>query len=311
MKLSIVTTLYLSAPYIEAFYQRIKDSAAQITDDYEIIFVDDGSPDNVTEFVKQYAQEDSRVVLIELSRNFGHHKAIMTGLQHASGDFVFLMDCDLEEDPELLLTYWQTMQEANAQQHTIDLVCGVQTERKGRWFEKLSGKLFFKILNSLSDIQILPNPLSARLMTRRFANDITKFKEQELTYIGVEAMTGYRRKVITMPKNNKGKSTYTLSKKIQVAMRYVTALSAKPLVYIFYLGCFFTLISMLMFCFLIIRKAFFGVNLLGWTSLMASVWFFGGLLIFCIGVVGIYISVIYNEVKDRPYTLIREKHNIN
>lgn len=143
MKLSIVTTLYYSAPYIEEFYKRIKTSIAKLNiTDYEIIFVDDGSPDNSLEVAKSIIAIDQNVSVIDLSRNFGHHKAIMTGLTHAKGDYIFLIDVDLEEEPELLELFWKENDNDD-----VDVVYGIQRKRKGKIFEKISGFQFFIIFN--------------------------------------------------------------------------------------------------------------------------------------------------------------------
>src|SRR5450432_2620019 len=131
MRLSVVSTLYMSAPYVLEFHRRISSAAARITSDYEIIFVNDGSPDNSQALAIQLCKDDRRVTLIELSRNFGHHKAMMTGLAHADGDLVFLIDSDLEEKPELLVTFNETMISKD-----VDVVFGVQEARKGGWFER-------------------------------------------------------------------------------------------------------------------------------------------------------------------------------
>jgi putative glycosyltransferase len=153
MKLSIVTTLYKSSPYVDEFYERISKEAQKITDNYEIIFVDDGSPDDSLQKCITLHQQDQKVTVVELSRNFGHHKAIMTGLSHAQGDFVFLIDVDLEEEPELLGKFWQELQNGA----DLDLIFGVQERRKGGWFERVSGYLYFKLLNHLSNVKIPEN----------------------------------------------------------------------------------------------------------------------------------------------------------
>src|SRR6266498_3016010 len=156
MTLSIVTTLYDSAPYLEQFYVRVCAAAEQITQDYEIILVNDGSPDNSLDIALSIYLRDKRVRVIDLSRNFGHHKAMMTGLAHARGDLVFLLDSDLEEEPELLNTFYEKLQQTGA-----DVVFGVQEKRKGRLLERVSGLVFFKLFNLLSTHQMLPNLITA------------------------------------------------------------------------------------------------------------------------------------------------------
>src|SRR5256885_14440017 len=149
MKLSIVTTLYYSAPYLDEFYDRACAAAEKFTRDFEIILVNDGSPDNSLEVALSIYQKDHRVKVIDLSRNFGHHKAMMTGLAHASGELVFLIDCDLEEEPELLERFHRELIASGA-----DVVYGVQQKRKGDLFERVSGTLFFKLFNALSSQSI-------------------------------------------------------------------------------------------------------------------------------------------------------------
>ena len=136
MDLSIVTTLYCSAPYLEEFYLRICGAAEKVARDFEIILVSDGSPDESLQVALSLRERDGRIKVIDLSRNFGHHRALMTGLAHASGALVFMIDCDLEEDPELLLKFHSVIRESEA-----DAVVGVQTMRKGRWWERVSGAL--------------------------------------------------------------------------------------------------------------------------------------------------------------------------
>lgn len=151
MNLSIVTTLYRSEPYIGDFYRRISAAAKQLTDKYELIFVNDGSPDHSLDVVLSLAAGDPRIVVIDLSRNFGHHKAIMTGLARAQGERVFLIDSDLEEDPELLIEFSNHMQLTHA-----DVVFGVQKHRAGSLFRRLTGSAFYKLFALLSDLRVPP-----------------------------------------------------------------------------------------------------------------------------------------------------------
>lgn len=306
-KLSIVTTLYNSAPYIEEFYQRIFQSIQEITDNYEIIFVNDGSPDHSLEIVKNIQINNKKVSIIDLSRNFGHHRAIMTGLSYASGDYIFLVDCDLEEDPELLLSFWEQIHN----QPDLDLVYGVQNKRKGKIFEKLTGALFFKFLNFLSDIKISENLVVVRLMTKRYVKGLLQHTERELAFVGLAALTGFSQKTITINKKDKGSSNYNFKKKINLAINFITSLTGKPLVYIFNLGLLVTLLSFTYLLFLIGRKIFFGIGASGWVSIIVSVWLFGGLIIFCLGIIGIYLSKVFSEVKRRPYTIIKEIYSEN
>jgi len=299
--LSIVTTLYASAPYLEEFYARTCVVAERVTSDFEIILVNDGSPDNSLEIARSLYRKDERVRIVDLSRNFGHHKAMMTGLIRARGDLVFLLDSDLEEAPELLETFYQKLKTDGA-----DVVYGVQQKRKGELFERISGTLFFKIFNLFSTHPIPVNLLTARLMTREYVAALTQHEEREFVMSGLWVLTGFKQIPMTVRKHLKGASSYTLSRKLSHLVNAITSFSSKPLVFIFYLGCVILLISGIAALDLIIRKLLFGTLLTGWASVIVSIWLLGGLTIFCLGVIGIYLSKVFIEVKQRPYTIIKD-----
>ena len=301
MELSIVTCLFYSAPYIEEFYTRISAAAQKITDDYEIIFVNDGSPDNSLEIAISLFEQDKKVKVIDLSKNYQHHKAVMTGLEYTSGSLVFGIDCDLEEEPELLSTFF----EEKKKNPDADVIYGVQETRKGGVFERQSGSLFYSLFNMLSSDRITPNLTSASISTRRYVQSLVQHKEREVYLPGISATTGYNKVPITVKKDSRGSSSYTLRRKIALFINAITSFSNKPLIYVFYLGCIISLLSGGAGFYLILRKVFFGDVLVGWSSVMVSLWFLGGLLIFCLGVLGIYLSKIFVEVKQRPYTIIR------
>jgi len=301
MNLSIVTTLYSSAPFLGEFYSQACTAAEKITMDFEIILVNDGSPDNSLEIALSIYQQDHRVKVIDLSRNFGHHKAMMTGLAHACGELVFLVDSDLEEEPELLERFHEELRLTGA-----DVVFGVQQKRKGKLFERLSGALYFKVFNLLSTHPVPPNHITARLMTRKYVAALMQHKEREFVMSGLWALTGFKQIPITVIKHHKTSSAYGLRRKVSHLVNAITSFSSKPLVLIFYLGCFILLISSIAAIDLIIRKIFFGTLLQGWASLIVSIWMLGGMTIFCLGVIGIYLSKVFIEVKQRPYAIIRE-----
>lgn len=305
MKLSIVTTMYNSAPYLEEFYARVCKAASQITHDFEIIFVNDGSPDNSLEVALDLYRKDSRVAIVDLSRNFGHHKAMMTGLIHARGDLVFLLDSDLEEEPELLHEFYDEMKRARA-----DVVFGVQEQRKGKLFERVSGTLYFKVFNLFSTHPIPTNHITARLMTRAYVAALIGHQEREFVMSGLWALTGFQQVPLTVRKHHKPTSTYGLGRKIAHLVNAITSFSNKPLVLIFYLGCFIVLISSIAAIDLIVRKLFFGTLLAGWASVIVSIWLLGGLTIFCLGVIGIYLAKVFIEVKQRPYTIVKQTYGI-
>lgn len=303
MKLSIVTTLYYSAPYINEFYGRICHVADAIAQDYEIIFVNDGSPDNAVEVAIALYEKDPRVRVIDLSRNFGHHKAMMTGLMYAQGELIFLIDVDLEEPPELLTTLYEKFRH----QKDIDVVYGVQVKRQGSWFNRISGSLFYILFNLLSDHPIPHNPLTLRLMSQRYVKQLIKYREHLFNIEGLWVSAGFKQ--IAVPVNKqpyKGTSTYNFPRKLAYSINAISAFSRKPLLGIVCLGLLIFIPSSVYMIYLIIGYFFLNFTITGWTALLVSLWFLAGLIIMILGIIAIYISVIFTETKNRPYTIVRQ-----
>jgi putative glycosyltransferase len=298
--LSIVTTLHRSAPFIEEFYARISRAASELTTDFEIVLVNDGSPDDSLTRAIGLVERDERVRVIDLARNFGHHKAMMTGLAHACGDLVFLIDSDLEEDPELLIPFADTLRSSQA-----DVVYGVQRERRGGLIERWSGKVFFKVFNLLSDCPIPENLITVRLMTRQYVSALLSHRERETMIAGLWALTGFRQVPLEVTKHVRSATTYTFRRKVAVFVNSITSFSSRPLELIFYLGLAIGCISAGAAVYLIIRRLFFGILLPGWPSLIVSVWLLGGMILACLGIIGVYLSKIFIETKQRPYTIVR------
>lgn len=301
MKLSIVATLYKSATYINEFYKRASASAQMLVhDDYEIVFVNDGSPDNSLELAVHLADADGHVVVVDLSRNFGHHKAMMTGLSYARGEKVFLIDTDLEEDPEYLLKFAQKMDSEQC-----DVVYGIQEKRKGGWFERFSGGLFWKVINFLSGLSLPPNIATVRYMTSRYVKSLLLHDEREVFMAGLWVITGYSQVPYLIKKHNQGESTYTLRKKFSLLVNSITSFSNLPLIGIFYIGVVILIIASLYISYLLFNWLFFSSLIAGWTSVIASIWLLGGLVISFMGIIGIYLSKIFSETKRRPYAIVR------
>lgn len=304
MKISIVTTLYKSAPYVAEFYQRTKKALSQLTNEYEIIFVDDGSPDDSLKRAKDLSQADENIIVIELSRNFGHHKAIMTGLSYATGEYIFLIDSDLEEAPEWLISFSEQMQNTQC-----DVVYGVQKSRKGKLAERWTGQLFYRLFKFLTSVNIPNNIVTTRLMTYQYVQALLGFKEREIFLVGLWHITGFDQRPQVINKLSTSKTTYSFHHKISLLINSITSFSNKPLIGVFYFGIAILFFSFMYIFYLTINWLFLSVPLTGWTSVIASIWLIGGLVISFIGLIGIYLSKIYSEVKCRPYTIIRRVYN--
>ena len=302
MKLSIVATLYQSALYITEFHQRATVAAKQFADDdYEIVLVNDGSPDNSLELAVQLTETDSHVVVVDLSRNFGHHKAMMTGLKYAIGEQVFLIDSDLEEEPEWLDLFWEKLSHSGC-----DVAIGIQTVRKGGWFERWTGKLYYSFFCALTGVTVPKNVVTARLMTRRFVDVLLLHDEREMFLGGLFSIAGFAQEYVVVKKHSTSETTYTLGRKIALLVNTVTSFSNVPLLVIFYFGLIVSLVSSAFIFYMVLNWIFFAAPPSGWTSVMASIWLLGGLIISFLGVIGIYLAKVFIETKRRPYTIARK-----
>ena len=302
MKISVVATMYHSAPYLASFYERARKALAELSGDHEIVLVNDGSPDDSLARALELVEQDASVSVVDLTRNYGHHRAILAGLEHARGDLIFVLDSDLEDDPAWLLPFYERL----TAERNVDAVYGMQRRRKGGWFERCSGWLFYSLFNLFSGISIPRNTTTARLLTRRFVNSLLQFRETDPFLNGLWHIVGYRQVGVFVDKGHKGASTYSLRRKAHLLVTAITSFSDRPLVMIFYTGLLILLLSGCYIAYLITARLFFDITVDGWTSLITSLWFLGGLTIFFLGVVGIYLSRIYTETKSRPRTLVRE-----
>jgi putative glycosyltransferase len=301
MLISVVTTLYKSSPYLAEFYQRTVEAVRRAGCDVELIFVDDGSPDDSAARVRDLLQQQTPATLVELSRNFGHHRAILTGLSFARGDLVFLIDCDLEEPPELFGEMLLTLELSRKTEEVADVVYAVPRQRKGGLFERVSGEAFYRLFNALSDIRVPNNWMICRLMTARYVRALLAHHERELFLGGLFGITGFRQVAITADKHHKGSSAWTLRRKLKVALQAVTAFSARPLWLLAGVGTLISVGSALAILYMIVRVTIFGLAYQsGWASTMVTISFFGGLNLLAIGVVGLYVAQVFAEVKGRP-----------
>lgn len=301
MKLSVVATLYQSEPYMLEFHQRVSIAAKQLAgDDYEIVLVNDGSPDNSLAHAIQLSQSDKHVLVIDLSRNFGHHKAMMTGLANTCGERVFLIDSDLEEAPEWMLSFDEQMIKQDC-----DVVFGAQPKRKGGLFERVSGAAFYRLFRLLTGISQPNNIVTARLMSRRYVDALLSHKERELNIGGLWMLTGFSQSQQIVNKLSSSPTTYSLPRKFGHMVNAITSFSSLPLVFTFYAGLFISLSAVAYIALLVVKYLFVSAPPGGYTSIIASIWLFSGLIIFFMGVQGIYISKVFAEVKQRPQTIIR------
>jgi putative glycosyltransferase len=299
MKFSIVTTTYNSTSTIVPFVQRIHQTAKSLGNDFEIVIVDDGSTDDSVFQSRNLIKSFKEIVLVELSRNFGHHEALLCGLEKSKGDFVFLIDSDLEESPELLKTFYNELSDSN-----FDVVFGVSDRENIGLISRSSSSLFWKLFGTLTKLQIPVGVCTVRLMNRRYVDALLLHKEINVFLAGLWAVTGFKQKSFKIKKVYKGSSSYTFRKKIDLAFTSLVSFSGRPLRLIALVGMCLVVIALLMLSILIIRYFIWGDSSEGWLSIVSLLVLFGGLQIAAIGLVAIYVASILDEVKSRPRTIV-------
>ncbi|WP_043358781.1 glycosyltransferase family 2 protein [Belnapia sp. F-4-1] len=303
MKLSIIATLYRSARDLAEFHRRAMRAAEALTSDIEMILVDDGSPDDSLDIALRLQRDDPRIVVAELARNFGHHRAMMTGLAYATGDLVLLIDSDLEEPPELLAIFHERLVAGN-----WDVVYGVQADRRGGFIQRVTGEAFFKMTELLSDHPLPRNVITARLMRRAYVDALVAHRDRSFLIAHLWSIAGFRQTAMEVTKLSLSPTTYSLCRRVEMGIQHVTTTSTKILYLIFYAGSGISGVALALMLFFLIRYLRQGVGVGGWTSLFLSLWFFGGVIIQILGILGLYIANIYQEVKERPYTHLRRLH---
>lgn len=308
MKLSVVSTVYKSSSFIAEFYDRISSSLIElgVESETEIIFVNDGSPDDSLEILLHLSQLDARIKIIDLTKNCGHHAAIVAGLEHSCGENVFLIDIDLEEPPETIVDFYNRISLDN--NGLCDVFYGVQKSRDGSVIKKYGGKIFYKLFQYLSNVEIDENVLTVRIMSRRYLNALLSHKEKEVYLAGLFSITGFGQKPVEIDKKSRQESSYSFTHRVKLFIQAIVSFSSLPLVFCFYLGSAISLFTFIYSLFLGIRVISGEFVLEGWTSLIISIWFLSGVILMALGIIGIYLSKIFNEVKNRPLYLVKNIH---
>jgi len=300
--ISVVTPVYGCSQTLETLYTRLHNTLTSITDNFEIIMVNDASPDNAWELIKSLVNKDPRVKGIDLSRNFGQHKAITAGVDYAKGDWVVVMDCDLQDQPEEILQLYNKAQEG------YDIVFGRRFHRKDSFFKKLGSNLFTKVYNYFTESNRDYTVANFSIISSNVADKIRMLREQNRAYPLFVDWVGFKRAYINIQHAQRkiGHSAYSLRKLIDLAIDSIVSQSNKPLKLSIKFGFFLSFFSLLYATWLVIRYFIFSVPVEGWTSMMVSIYFIGGLLFANMGILGLYIGKTFDESKNRPLYIIKE-----
>ncbi len=303
--LSVVSPVYQAAEIVSELVKRLHASLATITECYEIILVDDGSQDHSWAEIEACCQADHRVVGVKLSRNFGQHQAITAGLEVSRGDYVAVMDCDLQDDPAYLPTLYAEAQKGFA------IVYTKKESRKHKATKNIWARIFFFFFNLLSDYSKADAQVGAySLLSRQVVHAFLRIKDTHRHYLLVLKLLGFRSTSIEIEHAERfaGKSSYTFRKMLRHAMDGITSQSVKLLHIAVGIGFFLFVASILAILFLIYKKLYIGAEI-GWTSIMVTIIFSTGLIMMAIGILGLYLGKVFEQVKGRPLYIIEQQLN--
>lgn len=309
-KISFVIPMYYEEQVAEECYKRVNKVVENLLEKYdaEIIFINDGSKDKTLEILEKIAEKDKKVKVISFSRNFGHQSAVTAGLKYATGDAIIIMDADLQDPPELvpdMLKHWED---------GYDVIYGKRKKRKGESaFKLLTAKAFYSTLNKLSDVEIPKDTGDFRLVDKKVVDVINSLPEHNKFLRGLFSWVGFKQYAFEYDRKERvaGKTKYPLKKMLKLASDGIISFSTKPLKIVGGLGFFSIIASIMILIYSILSFALKWNNLTaGWTSLMCTTTFLGGMILVSLWMIGEYIARIYDETKQRPEYIVDKTINI-
>jgi dolichol-phosphate mannosyltransferase len=305
--ISVVSPVYRAEKTLSLLVEEIKRNTKPITDDFEIILVEDGSPDKSWEAICEEARKDNRVKGIKLSRNFGQHYAITAGLDAAKGEWTIVMDCDLQDNPAEITNLFNKANEGHK------IVLARRELRQDGFRKKLSSKLFYRTLSFLTGVKQDATVANYGIYHKDVVTAIGKMREPFRNFAAIVKWVGFAPVTISVKhsKRVEGASTYNLKKLFKLAIDTILAYSNKPLYYIVAFGFILSLAAFLFSIIVIIRYLTGAITVMGYTSLILSIWILGGLLMMFLGIVGLYIGKMFEGIKNRPIYIITETKNLN
>ena len=305
MRVSVVVPCYNEESVIEETNAQLNSVLAGAFTDYEIVYVNDGSKDRTKDLLLSFKEDFSKVKSIHFSRNFGHQPAVSAGIKHATGDYIIIIDADLQDPPALSPDMVKKAEEENA-----NVVYAVRKSRMGEsWFKKMTAKYYYRLINSMSETQLPLDTGDFRLIDRKVANVFNNIEERQKYIRGIITWIGFKQVPIEYNREERfaGETHYPLSKMIQFAMRGLLYFSKKPLTLATNLGLTLVALSVLFFIAQFIKWMLYPDTFeIGWMSIFGSIIFFGGIQMLSMGVLGAYIGNIFDEIKNRPEYVVDE-----
>lgn len=305
--LSIISPVYRGEYMVEELVTRIIASVSTITENYEIILINDASPDNSWAEIEHQCTLNPKVKGLNLSRNFGQHYAITAGLSYAKGEWVVVMDCDLQDRPEEIPNLYAKAQEG------FDSVLAQRIQRSHGWFKCLGSKLFYKVFSYLTETKQDASVANFGIYNRKVIDAVLSMGDAMRYFPTQVQWVGFKKAYLPIQHDERaeGKSTYNLSRLFHLAFDTIISFSDKPMRLMVQMGLFVTLISFVVGIVFIVRYSMGLIEVMGFASLIISLWLLGGIIISLIGVVGIYLGKLFEKAKERPTFIINEKCNIN
>lgn len=303
--MSFVLPVHNEAGNIGTLHKRLVEVVRGLDYESELIFVNDGSRDNSLELLQRLAENEWNVVVIDFSRNFGHQIAVTAGLDAAKGDAVIVMDTDLQDPPEVVLEL------VRAWEGGADVAYAQRRTRKDTWFKRTTASNYYRILRTLSDIDIPENTGDFRLMDRRVVDEVKKYREVDRYLRGMVSHVGFNQVAVPFDREERlsGVTGYPLRKMIKLASDGILGFSTFPLTVIARVGSFAAGIAVVGALYALVMKIFWPQYVVeGWTFIVMCVLFVGGIQIMMLGILGQYIGRIYREVQDRPLYTVRAVH---
>lgn len=303
--LSIVSPVYKAEACIEELCRRVSTAALSITQDYEIVLVDDGSPDRSWDLIQRITASDPHVRGVQLTRNFGQHQAITAGLREARGAWVVVMDCDLQDRPEEIPRLYAKAREGQGN----ECVLARRKDRQDFASKRFTSWAFFKIFNYLTDLKFDGTVANFSIISRRVADQLLQMPESVRFYGGFLQWMGFNNCFVDVPHDRRfaGQSSYTLIRLLRFSINIILAYSDKPLRLCVMAGFCIAGTSFIGGVIFLARALVYGSTVTGWASLIISTWFGIGAIIFTLGVLGLYIARVFSEVKRRPHFVIRTR----
>ena len=306
-KLSVVIPVYNCIDTLEELFNRLENNLKNIVKDYEIIFVDDSNDFKSWEILNLISKKSNKTLCIKLSRNFGQHAAIMAGLNNSTGDWIIIMDCDLQDRPEEIKNL------IKACDVKTDIIFASRKKRSDNLIKKLSSKFFYFLIEFLCEIKMDHTVSNFGLYSRKVIEAVLSINDNHKFFPLMVRWTGFQSKTIDIKhdERTKGKSSYNLKKSLLISISAIVSFSNKPLRIFIYFGFLISLISIIVAFYFLYLALNDKITVIGWASVILSIWFFGGMFLSSVGIVGFYIGKTFDQTKKRPSYIISKKLNFD